>query len=88
MLEPAAGYAEYLQPESVPACYAPSQSLARDLLQQRSNGMVYPSVRRAGYLCVVCFRPALVYNPRRDSRLELLLTASAEGYTHEVRMCA
>jgi hypothetical protein len=26
-------------------------------------GILYPSVRSAGH-CVICFRPALVYNPR------------------------
>jgi hypothetical protein len=42
-------------------------------------------VRRPGFTCVVCFRPALVYNPRRGERLELTLTANDVGYTPAVR---
>jgi RES domain-containing protein len=74
VLEPAANYAECLQPEPVPECYQPSQALARYLLTQRANGIVYPSVRRKGARCLACFRPALVYNPRRGKRYELSLT--------------
>lgn len=73
-------FREYLEPEPVPACYAAPQRLARELLLARSNGVLYPSVRRAGAQCVVCFRPALVYNVRRGQRLELTLTAGEGGY--------
>jgi RES domain-containing protein len=66
-------YPKYLKPEPVPACYAESQQLAKDLLAAQSNGVVYPSVRRPEGTCVACFRPALVYNVRRDIRLELRL---------------
>ena len=51
-------------PEPVPGCYAAPQALARTLLYHPSNGLIYPSVRRPGHTCVVCFRPALVYSPR------------------------
>jgi RES domain-containing protein len=84
-LEPQEQYAEYLQPEPVPFCYGESQALARMLIQQKSCGLVYPSVRRPGYECVVCFRPALVYNPTQGERLELTLTASEAGYSSTVR---
>ena len=84
VLEPAADFAECLQPEPVPACYASSQALARALLYSGSNGIVYPSVRRAGCECLVCFRPALVYYPRRSERLEITFTASRRGYHHDV----
>jgi RES domain-containing protein len=73
VLEPAANYTECLQPEPVPECYQAPQALARSLLSQRSNGIVYPSVRREGARCLACFRPALVYSPRRDKRYELTL---------------
>ena len=73
-------FQEYLEPEPVPACYAAPQRLARELLLARSNGVLYPSVRRAGAQCLVCFRPALVYNVRRGRRLELTLTAGEGGY--------
>lgn len=46
--------------------YSASQQLARDLLAAGSAGVVYPSVRRNGGTCIVCFRPALVTNVRSD----------------------
>ena len=67
--------AAYLEPDPIPACYAASQQLAASLLRERSNGIVYPSVRRVGGTCVACFRPPLVYNVRRAGRLELSLVA-------------
>jgi hypothetical protein len=85
VLEPPEQYADYLQPEPVPFCYGSSQALARALVQQKSCGLVYPSVRRPGFACIVCFRPALVYNPSRGERLELTLTANDIGYTPAVR---
>lgn len=83
-LEPASSFSEYLQAEPVPMCYAASQQLARRLLEERSNGIIYPSVRRKGATCLVCFRPALVYNPRRGKRFEITFTASKRGYEHKV----
>ncbi len=47
-----------------PATYVQSQALAERLLDGGSLGIVYPSVRRAGGTCLVCFRPALVMNVR------------------------
>jgi hypothetical protein len=49
-----------------PASCSKSQRLARELLGKGSAGIVYPSVRRFGGTCIVCFRPALVANVRRD----------------------
>jgi len=83
VLEPVSEFSEYLKPEPVPACYAPSQRLARELLLGRSNGMLYPSVRRIGSECVACFRPALVYGVRRGVRLKLVLTAEGGDYQYE-----
>jgi hypothetical protein len=54
-----------LQPDPIPHCYGPSQALANSLLYSGSSGIVYPSVRRSGGTCIVCFRPALVFHPRR-----------------------
>ena len=45
--------------------YIASQTLAEDLLEEGSLGVVFPGVRRAGGTCVACFRPALVGNVRR-----------------------
>lgn len=84
-LEPAESFTRYLAPEPVPACYKSSQQLAGQLLDMQSNGLIYPSVRRADSRCLVCFRPALVYHPRRGKRLELKLKATEAGYYSRVR---
>ncbi|MET0213593.1 MAG: RES family NAD+ phosphorylase [Vicinamibacterales bacterium] len=49
-----------------PGSYVESQLLAERLLEARSLGVVYPSVRHAGGTVLACFRPALVMNVRRD----------------------
>lgn len=49
-----------------PSGYESSQKLAKELLAAGSAGIVYPSVRRSTGTCLVCFRPALVTNVRRD----------------------
>jgi len=85
ILEPAEEYTEYLQPEPVPQCYLPSQLLAGQLLAQQSNGILYPSVRHKGGTCLACFRPALVYQPRRAERYEVRLQAVKDGYKRSVR---
>lgn len=54
-----------LRAEPVPECYSPGQALAASLLQAGSEGVVYPSVRHRGGTCIACFRPALVFHPRR-----------------------
>jgi hypothetical protein len=78
-------FSKVLQPEPAPQCYAASQALARHLLDESSNGLVYPCVRYPGSQCIVCFRPALVYNPHRSERLEITLRANNTGYDHAVR---
>jgi hypothetical protein len=83
-LDPPGRFAEYLQPEPVPECYAAPQQLARQLLAAQSNGLVYDSVRRPAARCLACFRPALVYHPRPDQRFEITFTATEAGYEHEV----
>jgi RES domain-containing protein len=85
ILEPVEPYADFLQAEPVPQCYTASQHLARVLLATKSNGLIYPSVRRAGATCLVCFRPALVGNPRRDLRLAVTFMDTDTGYQHQVR---
>ena len=66
-------FARYLLPDPIPRCYARPQRLADRLLARKSNGIVYPSVRRPGGICLAIFRPALVYNVRRGARFELRL---------------
>lgn len=85
ILDPLEDFSKVLEPEPVPQCYAASQALARQLLDRGSNGLVYPSVRYRGATCIVCFRPALVYNPHPSERLEITLTANKTGYDHRVR---
>jgi hypothetical protein len=50
-----------------PDTYVHSQALAEQLLDGGSLGNVYPSVRRAGGTCLVCFRPALVMHVRKGT---------------------
>jgi RES domain-containing protein len=84
-LEPEEAYAELLRPEPIPQCYTTPQGLARQLLEEGSNGLIYPSVRREGGHCVVCFRPALVYRPRPGGRYELRLTLQGSTYKTTMR---
>ena len=81
-------YQRYLKAGPIPECYAGPQQLAAALLERRSNGVIYPSVRRKGGTCVGCFRPTLVYNVRRGKRLEFRLLAGRafeSGQVREVR---
>ncbi len=81
---PANPFNRYLLPDPIPACYARPQRLAERLLTRKSNGIVYPSVRHPGGICLAVFRPALVYNVRRGARLELRLQASRPFRSAEV----
>jgi hypothetical protein len=60
-LREAPGLAACLDPDS----YVASQTLAEELLQSGSHGIVYPSVRRPRGTCIACFRPVLVTNVRK-----------------------
>lgn len=87
-LEPPEEFADCLRPEPVPQCYLPSQILARRLLAEQSNGIVYPSVRHEGGRCLACFRPALIHRPRRVKRYEIRLREFKDGYRTSVRVVA
>jgi hypothetical protein len=54
--------------------YVPSEKLAKELLASGSAGVVYPSVRNPGGTCIVCFRPALVTNVRKDRTITISFT--------------
>jgi RES domain-containing protein len=56
-----------------PASYSASQAIAGELLRSGSAGIVYPSVRRSGGTCIVCFRPVLVTNVRRGTSCTVVL---------------
>jgi hypothetical protein len=61
------GFAKCLNPTS----YAASQKLARELLDEGSAGVVYPSVRNNMGTCIACFRPAMVNNVRRGGQVSV-----------------
>lgn len=67
-----------LQADPVPQCYGPGQALANSLLYSGSSGIIYPSVRHEGGTCIACFRPALVFHPRRDKLYRITVTAANE----------
>lgn len=73
-----------LQPDPVPQCYGFSQALANKLLFKGSNGIVYPSVRRRSGTCIACFRPALVFHPRRGQKYRLGIEVGTEAVESEV----
>lgn len=52
--------------------YPAGQALARELRAAGSNGIAYPSARRAGGTCLVAFHPVLIQNVRQGGiwRLE------------------
>lgn len=78
-------FKRYLRPAPIPECYREPQALASQLLAQQSNGILYPSVRRPLGQCLVCFRPALVYNVRRGDRLQLTLRAGTMFHVKQAR---
>jgi RES domain len=80
-----AEYKRFLKPEPLPECYREPQQLAADLLAHQSNGIIYPSVRRKGGVCIVCFRPALVYHVRQDARLEFRMKVGEKFVPEKVR---
>lgn len=51
--------------------YIASRTLAVQLLQTGSSGIVYPSVRRPEGTCIACFRPVLVLSVRRGNSLRI-----------------
>ena len=53
-----------------PSSYAISRAYARDLRDAGANGVVYPSVRRAGGECIAAFRPRAVGLPRQERHLK------------------
>jgi RES domain-containing protein len=80
-----AEFKEFLQPAPLPECYQAPQRLAADLLDRQSNGIIYPSARRKGGTCIVCFRPALVYHVRQNARLEFRMKARQKFVPEQVR---
>ncbi|HEX7362265.1 MAG TPA: RES family NAD+ phosphorylase [Bryobacteraceae bacterium] len=71
----ASDLANCLQPNPIPQCYAAPQALAKKLLYEGSNGIVYPSVRNPSGTCLACFRPALIFHPRRADTYRITIQA-------------
>jgi hypothetical protein len=68
-----------------PGSYKASQDLAAQLLEAASAGMVYPSVRHGGGICIACFRPALVNNVRKGASVSISFeNASARPKIREI----
>ncbi|NHZ64519.1 RES family NAD+ phosphorylase [Massilia genomosp. 1] len=65
-------FVNYLDPTS----YIASQTLATQLLDSGSMGVIYPSVRRPAGTCLACFRPALVGNVRKGQVYRLTWSGS------------
>ncbi len=66
---------DYLGPITATA-YPKGQKLARELREERSLGIVYPSARRAGHDCLVAFHPHLVQNVRYGGKWHLVWDGS------------
>lgn len=73
------GWEPYLDPAS----YVASQQLTQKLLDCGAQGVVYPSVRRAGGTCIACFRPSVVANVRKGGRYRLVWTRNRAVFTRE-----
>jgi hypothetical protein len=52
-----------------PVSYAKSQTYARALREKGANGVVYPSVRRAGGECIGAFKPRAIGSPHQERHL-------------------
>jgi RES domain-containing protein len=65
-----ADFVDCLDPNS----YTTSQSLGLKLLTSGSAGIVYPSVRQKGGICLACFRPPLVLNVQEGPMVTFTFT--------------
>ena len=64
--------------EDPATAYPSGQRLARELRQNGSSGIVYPSARRETGTCLVAFHPHLVQNVRPGARWKLIWDGSPE----------
>ena len=58
--------------------YRAGQALARDVLAGGGNGVLYPSARYEGGMCLVALRPNLVQNIREGETWAFRWAGSAE----------
>ena len=69
-----------------PVDYSAGQSLARHVLDEGSNGIVYRSVRDPGGECLACFRPALVRNVRAGGHYEFRWDGAPQPRVRALKM--
>ena len=62
--------------------YPLGQELAREIIAEGGQGIIYPSVRRPGGFCLVAFYPKMVRDLQFGSRLKLSWNGSRK-YTVE-----
>jgi hypothetical protein len=58
--------------------YPAGQSLAGDLRSEGARGLIYPSVRRSGGVCLVAFEPHVVQNVRPAAKWKLIWSGTAD----------
>jgi hypothetical protein len=56
--------------------YPAGQKLANELMAQRSRGLIYPSVRHHGGICIVAFQPNAVQDPAPGACWKLTWTGT------------
>lgn len=69
-----------------PDSYVASQSLARQLRETGSNGIVYDSVRDSAGECVAVYRPRLVRNLRQGVHLRYVWDGTRISQVYEIRV--
>ena len=75
-----AGDEPALSPD-IATAYPAGQRLARKVLAEGGNGVVYPSARRAGGTCLAAFRPHLIQNVRHGETITFAWTGKREPTT-------
>lgn len=61
--------------------YRQSQPFARTMKDRGANGLLYPSVRQAGGLCLAVFRPRAVAIPKQRMHLKYVYRRAARSIT-------
>lgn len=64
----------------IATAYPAGQRLARKVLAEGGNGVIYPSARRAGGTCLAAFRPHLIQNIRHGDVITFTWAGSREAH--------
>lgn len=73
-------------PLLAPDDYAPSQAFARQQRAAGGNGIVYPSVRNPGGVCIAAFWPDVVARPKQGRHFRYHWDGSRIDMIHELRL--